>query len=395
MRVLIVNTSERTGGAAIAANRLCQALNDNGVKATMMVRDKQTDSLTTVSVPCPRWHFLWERMRILLANRFSRRNLWQADIANTGVDITTTKEFQEADVIHLHWINQGFLSLDSIEKIIRSGKGIIWTLHDQWPYTAICHYADKCDRYHDHCHDCPLLANPSRTDLSYQVFNKKQRLWSESGITLVGCSQWIADGARQSDLTRNLHITTIPNPIPADIFHPMPQAEVRRQLGLPTDKPLILFVCQKVTDERKGMKYLLEALKKVEGAELVVAGNNTLGELPCHAVGYIDDERQMAKYYAAADVFVTPSLQDNLPNTIAEAMSCGTPCVGFNVGGIPEMIHHQADGYVAQLRDADDLAEGIRYLLTHPELREAAAHTAAKTYNPSRVALAYIKEYER
>ena len=116
-------------------------------------------------------------------------------------------------------------------------------------------------------------------------------------------------------------------------------------------------------------------------------------ELPIHIVGYIHDEKRMAALYAAVDAFVTPSLQENLPNTIAEAMSCGTPCVGFHVGGIPEMIHHKVDGYVARFRDAEDLAEGIRHVLAHPELGEAAAQYAHETYNGHRIAQLYLNEY--
>ena len=142
MRVLIVNTSERTGGAAVAANRLMMALNNNGVKAKMLVRDKETDSLTVIGLPKSpmlHWHFLWERLVVFVRSRFSRKHLFEIDLANIGSDITRLPEFQEADVIHLHWINQGMLSLGSIQGILRSGKPVVWTMHDIWPATAICH----------------------------------------------------------------------------------------------------------------------------------------------------------------------------------------------------------------------------------------------------------------
>jgi hypothetical protein len=140
VRVLIVNTSERTGGAAVAANRLMMALNNNGVKAKMLVRDKESDSLTVVGLPKSpmlNWHFLWERLVIFFHCRFSRKHLFEIDLANSGSDITKLREFQEADVIHLHWINQGMLSLSGIRKILKSGKPVVWTMHDIWPATAI------------------------------------------------------------------------------------------------------------------------------------------------------------------------------------------------------------------------------------------------------------------
>ena len=138
MNVLFVSTSECSGGGAIAARRLMEALNKNGVKAKLMVRDKQSDAVTVCQVGNKIPKFL-ERLSILPRCGFKRSRLWQADIANVGIDITHTREFQEADVIHLHWVCQGMLSLDGINKILSSGKRVIWTLHDEWPYLGVCH----------------------------------------------------------------------------------------------------------------------------------------------------------------------------------------------------------------------------------------------------------------
>jgi glycosyltransferase involved in cell wall biosynthesis len=179
---------------------------------------------------------------------------------------------------------------------------------------------------------------------------------------------------------------SIPNAIDHNIFRPISKSEARKTFGLPEEEKIVLFISQKVTDERKGVRFLDEALKQLTGIRLVRVGKG--GDYEIH------DEQCMAQLYAAADAFVTPSLQDNLPNTIVEAMSCGTPCIGFHVGGIPEMIHHKQDGYVARYRDTNDLAEGIRYVLAHPELREAAAQYAAETYNEHRVAQLYMAEYK-
>ena len=160
MRVLIVNTSERTGGAAVAANRLMKALNNNGVKAKMLVRDKDTETLTVVPLPrSPRlnWYFIWERLVIFCRLHFSRHPLFEIDIANAGSDITALPEFQEADIIHLHWINQGMLSLKGIQKILQSGKPLVWTMHDIWPATALCHITLGCQQFTTQCAHCRLL----------------------------------------------------------------------------------------------------------------------------------------------------------------------------------------------------------------------------------------------
>lgn len=409
MKVLLVNTSETTGGAAIAASRLMEALNKNGVKAKMLVRDKGTDRITVVALPnrvIPFLKFVWERAVIWLHNRLKLDKLWLVDIATTGVDITQLPEFQESDVIHMHWVSQGFLSLNDLEKILLSGKRIVWTLHDQWPYTGICHYSSPCNLYQTYCHDCPQLCYPKEKDLAWKVFQRKKEIYQHSHFTLVGCSQWIADLARKSALVEGQRVISIPNAIPSNIFHPMNQEEARREFHLPQEKHLILFGSLKVTDERKGVRYLIEAYKLMQNKPgIVVVGKATAkvttmfaaenGEVEggFYPLEYITDEHRMAKLYAAVDAYVTPSLQDNLPNTIAEAMSCGTPCVGFRVGGIPEMIDHQENGYVANYCDAEDLARGINYVMEH-NLHEAAHKKAASMFSETHVAQQYIRLYE-
>lgn len=406
MKILIISTSERTGGAAIAASRLLHALNrQDGIQAQMLVRDRQTNSssvLTLPNRPLLKIYFVWERFVIWAYNLFHKKNLWQIDIANAGADITHTSAFRQADIIHLHWVNQGMLSLSTLHKIILSGKRIVWTMHDQWPSTSLCHYSEDCHRYQTHCCKCPLLQLPSQHDLSWRIFRRKQKILQKANITFVGCSQWIASLAKSSALLRDQNIVTIPNAMPAAIFHPMDQAQARQAFQLPLDKKLVLFCSQKVTDERKGMTFLMQALEILDKSDLhdklqvvvVGKGADTLTHKLIHPLGEIRDEKSMASLYAAVDTFVTPSLQDNLPNTIAEAMCVGTPCVGFNVGGIPEMIDHLQNGYVASYRDATDLAKGIRYILTH-DLRNAAAQKAATTFNEDKVAQQYIQIYEQ
>lgn len=414
MRVLIVNTSENTGGAAIAANRLMEALKNNGVKAKMLVRDKQTAQITVAALP-PSWlhwvKFVWERFVIWRANRFRKNNLFQVDIANAGTDITHLPEFREADIIHLHWINQGFLSLADLQRIVDSGKPVVWTLHDMWPFTGICHYSDSCDRYRTACHHCPLLYGGGGTnDLSTRTFRRKERLLHHAHIRFVTCSHWLENLACGSRLLTGQSVCTIPNAINTALFRPGNTKQARLAHHLPADKQLLLFGSLKITDERKGIRYLLEACRLLHDQHpelaarlgIVVVGQKAetlqgMFPFPLYTIDYIGDEHRMARLYQAVDVYVTPSLQDNLPNTIVEAMCCGVPCVGFNVGGIPEMIAHRTDGYLAQCRDAADLAQGIAFVLEdadrHAELSRNAARKATATYNESSVAMKYIQVY--
>jgi len=414
MRVLIINTSERVGGAAIAANRLMEALKKNGVKAKMLVRDKQTDQMTVVTLESSLMlplKFLWERFCVLVANRFSMKNIFQVDIANTGSDITKMYEFEQADVIHLHWVNQGFLSMQDLDKIMHSGKPVVITMHDMWYFTGICHYSGSCNRYEKECYRCPLLKGGGMgKDLARSVYERKRKLYGDVKITFVGCSRWIADLARKSRLTEGQQVVNIPNAINTSVFHPIDMIEARRRRGLPADKTLILFGSQRITDERKGFRYLADACNIVkqnnkelaEKVGLVVLGSHSekvesLVPFDVYPVNYLSNESEVMEMYNAVNLFVTPSLQDNLPNTIVEAMACGTPCVGFKVGGIPEMIDHLHDGYVADYMDAQDFAKGILWCLdeaNNEQLGENAHKKAVETYSESRVARRYTEIYE-
>ncbi|MCR4853250.1 MAG: glycosyltransferase family 4 protein [Prevotella sp.] len=414
MRVLIVNTSERTGGAAVAANRLMVALNNNGVKARMLVRDKSTDDLLVSQWGGGwrgQWNFLLERLSVWLRLRLRRKHLWDLDVACAGTDITSTREFQEADVVHLHWVNQGMLSLKDIRRILDSGKRVVWTMHDMWPATAICHLTMECRQFTTGCCRCPYLpGGGSDNDLSAKTWRRKQKMLEGRQITFVACSEWLASEARESALLKGQRVVSIPNPIDTSIFRPADKVASRQKLGLPTDMKLILFVSQRVTNRNKGMDYLAKACESICEHQPQLAQQTALVVLGGHAEevkstfpmkvfpqGYVSDPRRIAALYNASDLFVLPSLSENLPNTIMEAMACGVPCVGFRTGGIPEMIDHKKNGYVANYRDADDLANGLTWVLSEADaeaLSKDALHKVGRCWSQSSVAKRYIEVYE-
>ena len=410
MRILIVNTSERTGGAAVAANRLMQALNAHGVKAKMLVREKLSDQLTVVAHPQQRrlrWAFLWERLMIWMRLRFRRERLFDIDTGYCGADITQLPEFREADIIHQHWINQGMLSLQQLRKVLDTGKPVVWTMHDIWPATAICHLTLDCRRFEQQCGHCRLLPGDSENDLSTAVWRRKQQLLADRQIAFVACSQWLAGEARRSALLKNQMVSSIPNPIDSHLYKPGDQRAARQALGLPTEGRMILFVSQRATNPYKGMPYLIEACHQLANdlpADTFVAilgghAEELVQQLPfkTYALGYVNDEHRIAQVYQAADVFVLPSLSENLPNTIMEAMACGVPCIGFRVGGIPEEIEHRKTGYVADYRNANDLAAGLRWVLCEADreaLSKACVSKVAQCYSQQSVAQQYIKLYQ-
>jgi len=416
MKVLIVSTTECAGGAAVAAGRLMHALNNHGVKAKMMVRDKQTDDLAVVPLPVwhglSRWRFLWERLMLFFHLHFNRIHLFEIDMANTGADITKTAEFREADIIHLHWVNQGMLSLTDIKKILRSGKPVVWTMHDLWPATAICHLSLGCNRFRTSCGNCRYLPNHgSDHDLATKVWRRKQRMLAGENIIFVACSRWLEAEAKSSALLQGQTITNIPNPIDTTVFCPGDRQSARQAEHLPLDRRLLLFICQRVTNPNKGMSYLIEACQQLakahpeqtESMGVVILGGHAdevVAQLPFKAypMGYVNDTQRLVRLYRAADLFVLPSLSENLPNTIMEAMACGLPCLGFRVGGIPEEIDHLKTGYVADYRSSADLARGIDWILRHAEAGHLSAEAVRKVhrqYTMQRVAMLYTEVYQQ
>lgn len=394
MKVVILNTSERTGGAAVAAGRLVKALTRARIQVNKFVRKD-----TWLN----RFRFYWERLIIFFCNHLSRKSLFAVSIANVGTDVSDHPSVKATDIIHLHWINQGFLSLSDIRKLIALGKPIVWTMHDMWPCTGICHHARDCGKFQTECEACFFL-NSQGKDISTTVFNKKLSLYKDANITFVGCSQWLAGRARESFLLRNKEVLSIPNPIDVKIYHPMEQHVARQLLGLPFHKKLLLFGALNVTDKRKGIDYLIEALGKIEheDIELVVFGQvkediRTLFPVPIHSMGYLSDESKIVALYNAVDLFITSSLEENLPNTIMESMACGTPCVGFKIGGIPEMIDHRLNGYVAEYKNAEDLAVGIQWILESTDknnISDACVKKVKDNYSEEVVAKQYIELYK-
>ncbi len=419
MKVLFVNTSEQTGGAAVAAGRIMRALQEKGVDARMLVRDRSTADPDVLSLE-PSWKlrrdFLWERLVIWGANQFSRQNLFAVDIANSGSDITSRPEFREADLIHLHWINQGFLSLRGLGRIFRSGKPVVWTMHDMWPCTSICHHARECTGFHTECLACPFLKNRGAFfNLARNCFRHKARIYAGAPLHFVTCSQWLKDQASRSALLRGKEICAIPNPIDPQAFRRMDKAEARRRWAgrLPEGQKIILFGACKFTDKRKGIDYLIESCRILAARHPEWAGGKQLGiaffgqgdgqvnaqiPFPVYPLGYLKSGEEMAYAYNAADLFVTPSLEENLPNTIMEAMACGLPCAGFRIGGIPEMIDHKVNGYLAKYKDAADLAEGMAYILGAPhyeKLSREAINKVARCYDPAVVGGKYLQLYQK
>lgn len=383
-KIIHINFADKTGGAAIAAFRHNEALNKIGYTSKLLVISK-TSNASTVIKPKGRAAFVKLKSRLYssIANLRIQKYYPYATFSNQplGFDISDERSVKEADVIVLHWVCNGMVSIRGIEKILSLGKPVIWFLHDMWPMTGGCHYSLGCEYYEGECHNCPLLFNrqgsAKKNDISYRYLNKKIEKWSHfDNLYIMAPSKWLADCAKRSSVFKNLKITVFRNVIDTAIFKPVNKELARKVLNLPLDKKLILFGADSISSPYKGWSYLKVALDHMNDldVECVLFGNSNSTLLSLEStikinyVGRLNDDVSLTLLYNACDVFVTPSIADNYPNVILEAMACGLPCVGFNVGGIPEMINHKVTGYVSNNLSPEGLLEGIKWVIYNANL---------------------------
>jgi glycosyltransferase involved in cell wall biosynthesis len=372
MNILHLSTCDIEGGAARSAYRLHCGLRTIGLQSNMLVRAKSSLDKSVISEKKlmtklgPVFNGL--PLKYFYPNRDSQpfSTQWFPDALASEV------QRLNPSIINLHWVCNGFLKIETLRDF---KKPLVWTLHDMWAFTGGCHYNQNCDKYMDSCGDCPQLESKRDVDLSRWIWKRKSKAWQDLNLTIVTPSQWLAKCAGHSSLFKNQPIKVIPYGLDTTLYKPISKSIAREILNLPQDKLLILFNSMSSKDTRKGFSLLKQALKFLsqssqwkEEIELIILGESQaktsedLG-LKAHYLGRFNDDISIVLAYNAADVFVAPSLQDNLPNTILEAMACGIPSVAFNIGGMPDMIDHQSNGYLAQPFDIEDLAEGIVWVL--------------------------------
>lgn len=413
MKILLLSTSECNGGAAIATSRLMSALQKKGLKVTMLVRDKKTLNKSVYSINTSYIQrklnfirFIWERLILFWANRFDRKKLFQVSIANTGADISEHPLVKDTEIIHLNWINQGFLSVKDIQKLVNLNKPILWTMHDMWPCTGICHYSYDCTRYMENCGECAFLNSRKPQDLSYKIFQEKEFL-AESSVHIVTVSSWLKKIAETSALTKKLSVTVIPNVIDTSLFHPSDKLKAREELGLLQTNRIVLMGAACINDPIKGLDYLKQALALLENKKDIllllfggIKGDNSfLNDFPVPIVsmGLLSDTSKIAKLYAAADVTVVPSLYETFGQTLIESMACGCPVVSFNNSGQTDIIDHKKNGYLARYKDSVDLSHGIEWIFENSgvlNMSKACLEKVQNNYTESIVAEKYLQLYK-
>jgi len=408
LKPLLINTYDGQGGAGIATYRIHRALRSIGVDSKLLVQSRKVDDYTVLE-PKGNGRFT-ARIRPhldALPNRFFSRTKPELFSVAWLPDTLLERIYDASpDLVHLFWINNGFVRLENLGKIRQPS---VWTLHDMWPFTGGCHYDDGCGRYIDRCGHCPSIYSIKERDLSRRIFQRKIDSWRDWDVTVVATSEWLAKEARASSIFRDRDVRVIPNAIDIETFRPIPRHIARSIFKLPQSKRIIMFSAfSATTHPRKGGHLLLTAIEQIVNSygtndvELVILGSSRpehskdLG-IPVHYMGHFADDISQVLLYSAADVLVAPSMQENLSNTVLEALACGTPVVSFCIGGMPDMIKHQVNGYLAQAFEPDDLAAGIMWVLDNDDrlkqLSENARLQVAERYTFEKIARSYESLY--
>lgn len=379
MKITFINKSDSLGGAAVVTLRLVQALRRQGVEARMLVTHRATDH-DYVALAAPEYRirhaFLADRLPLLPRNGFSRRTLFQIDAARAGLPLWRHRWVREADALALGWINQGVLSLKGIRRLSDTGKPVIWTMHDMWCMTGVCHHAHSCGAYRERCGCCPLLGRAAGdSDLSAQVWRRKRKLYDSAGIQFVAVSRWLAHKAAESALLGDEQVAVIPNAFPVTPLSELPTVRL-------SPSGHIIMVAARLDDPVKGLPLLVEATKAIRRLDPGAPRRlhlDLVGELrdpsildgmaiPYTHHGRISDAPRLRQLYAGASAVVSPSLFETLPGTLIEGQDLGAVPVAFDRGGQADIIDHLHTGYLVQwhsdaIRAGEALAEGLLWAI--------------------------------
>lgn len=379
MKILIVNTYD-IGGAANACLRLHEGLLNKGIESNVLLRDQNKNIVNTnkfipIKKRISKFQKVWLKLKRIIKYKPSKNDtfiknrstsLEQFSFPTSNYDITKSNLYKEADIINLHWVAH-FLDYKTFFK--KNTKPVVWTLHDMNPFTGGEHYEEIYLGIGGDGKPQQRIKTVQEKLISEINLNYKKRIiMGFENLTIVTPSKWLVGEAMNSEIFKSKRIVHIPYGINKHIYRPRGKNYSRDVLKIPKDKKVILFVADYITNNRKGFIYLKNAFKQLNMDEVVLCAvgnknevfisNNRVIEL-----GVINDEKLLSMAYSAADVFVIPSLMDNLPNTVLESLMCGTPVIGFPVGGIPDMIKDGVNGLLTKEISVSSLLDTLKQFL--------------------------------
>lgn len=381
---ICIVSSLAVGGAGVAARRLHQGFLEIGVPSCFFTsRSSGIVDRSLVYRPGSGLRCRLGRVIRNCRNRLSKRVHFGTQSPNVRfcVDIPEYGSdpflyLPDSSIINLHHYDE-FFDYKVFFDHLSGSRPVIWTLHDMHPLTGGCYYSRGCDNFVRSCGSCHLINSRRARDLSRQRWNRKHRVYrrlSRDRVKFVAPSTWLAKEAKRSSLLQDFDVEVVPNGIDTNLFSPRDPAFCKDYLGLPKDKVVVLFCSSDLSHPLKGLDYLLQALKAIRSQEVVLAllGSGSLPSEPSISFSHLGpatDERLLPLIYSAADLLVVPSIEDNLPNIVMESMSCGTPIVAFDTGGISDMVIHNVTGLVVERRNCSDLAEAISLTASDPVYR--------------------------
>ncbi len=379
-KILHVVAGNLDGGAARGALVLHYGLLKAGMESRLIVQygEEEFDGVIVENRSFIKKYVqkIIGRLEFLRVNRY---NGWNGMTFSTGLigGGVSKKHLDWADVVHLHWINKGMLSISQINKIT---KPLVWTIRDMWPFTGGCHYSMVCNKYEEGCGKCPSLGSQVDEDLSRKIFSKKISLLGNKEINFVGISEWLSSSLLRSKIfnAEKHTVETIYNSIDLSHFYPDVDHLLRNALGVKNSQKIVLSGAINNSALYKGGRYLVDvinAFSKRDDIKFILFGE--LGELGYNlsekaksnviSLGYISDKQYLRKVYTLADIFLAPSIQEGFGKTIVESMACGTPVLCFDSTGPKEIVTHLKTGYKAKPLNSDDLVNGLNYLISVSE----------------------------
>lgn len=384
MNILHIVSGKLSGGAARGALWLHQALLEAGINSRILNNSRTATPYEKIEAVAQTRKGYWfslitERLDKLPAYLYRSRKNLPFSTALVGLDIKSTASYEWADVIHLHWINLGFVSLRTISEI---NKPLVWTMRDMWPMTGGCHISMGCERYIEGCGKCAQLNSDRTKDLSRYIFSRKSKLIPKR-VKLVGISNWLTGCANNSLLFRDFDVSTINNGINLQDFFPVDKTTARSILGLNTDKKIVLIGAQSINVPYKGFDKAIDAIKLIERKDILFLffgrlDNSSIEKLQIDylSLGFLHDSISLRLVYSAADLFLAPSIMDAFGKTLAESLACATPVVCFDSTGPRDIVDHKINGYKAVPYVSEDLAAGINWILSDNQQHEILCKNA-------------------